>query len=227
MSKGSFERSIERMMVAWSDFFWESFAALRVNGISGDYVEFGSASGTSMWLADQHIKEHGVPRHLWAFDSFEGLPPASDPLDEHPAFLPSASGSVLDGFHATLAAHGVGADDYTTVVGYYEDTLPALGHDRGPTDIALAYIDCNMYSSTVTVLEFLAPRLKHGMILGFDDWYCWTENNPSGERVATEEFLAAHPEWRFVRFKDVFWGGLAFVVERADSSPPPPVNLLT
>ena len=38
----------------------------------------------------------------------------------------------------------------------------------------------------------------------------------SGERVALHEFLSAHPEWNFCRFKDIHWCGLGFVVERAD-----------
>ena len=67
---------------------------------------------------------------------------------------------------------------------------------------------------------------KGSVPVAFDDWFCWSASNTSGERIAAEEFLARHPEWRFVRFKEVFWGGMAFVVERTDSSQPPPANLL-
>ena len=69
--------------------------------------------------------------------------------------------------------------------------------------------DANFYSR--------APRLKHGMIVAFDDYYCWSSTNVSGERAALGEFLAAHPEWNFHRFKDVHWGAVAFVVEDASA----------
>ena len=86
-------------------------------------------------------------------------------------------------------------------------------------DIALAYVDCDLYSSTVTVLEFLEPRLKHGMIVAFDDYFCWSPTDVSGERAALHEFLTVHPEWNFHRYKDVHWSGVSFVVERVASLP--------
>jgi hypothetical protein len=76
-----------------------------------------------------------------------------------------------------------------------------------------------MYSSTVTVFDFLATRLKHGMIVGFDDYYCWSQNRVSGERLALHEFLASNPRWNFCRFKDIHWCGTAFVVEDAAQLP--------
>ena len=83
-------------------------------------------------------------------------------------------------------------------------------------ELFLAYVDCNMYSSTVSVLRFLAPRLKHGMILAFDDYFCWSPENVSAERSAFYEFTVAHPEWHFERFHDVHRAGISYVVERAD-----------
>ena len=174
-----FERTMERLLGGWTDFFWNAFTALQVNGISGDYVEFGSLSGTTLWLAYEQMLEGGVPRHLWTFDSFEGYPDTDDPRDEHPSFKGSGGGG-LDAFHAACARNGVPADAYTAVAGYYEDTLPPLGTDAPPDDIALVYLDCNLYSSTVTALEFLAPRLKHGMIIAYDDWFCWSDTQVVG-----------------------------------------------
>ena len=73
-----------------------------------------------------------------------------------------------------------------------------------------------MYSSTVTALEFLAPRMKHGMIVAFDDYFLWSPTQVSGERAALHEFLADHPEWNFYRYKEIHYAALSFVVERAD-----------
>jgi hypothetical protein len=209
------ERAIERVIRSRSEFFDRAFAALSFNGISGDYAEFGCYGGTSMWLAWREIAANPVRRHMWAFDSFCGLPETRDPRDAHPAWIPNTMSMSVEAFQAVLARRGVPRDAYTPVEGYFEESLPRLGPDGPPCDIALAYIDCDLYSSTVSVLEFLEPRLKHGMIVAFDDYYCWTDCNVSGERAALGEFAADRPEWHFQRYLSIDWGGVAFVVEDA------------
>ncbi len=202
-------------------FFWDAAVALSVNAISGDYVEFGSWGANTLHLAHERFRTTGTPRHLWAFDSFQGLPEAADPRDHHPGWRSGGAGQGgVQAFVDTCDGFGIPRDAYTAVEGYYDQTLPALGTDGRPTDIALAYLDCNMYSSTVSALEFLSPRIKHGMIIAFDDYWCWSADDVSGERSAFIEFAAAHPQWHFERFRDVNWGGLSFVVERADRITP-------
>jgi O-methyltransferase len=211
-------RAIERIVRSKSEFFERAFIALSFNGISGDYAEFGCDGGTSLWLAWREIAANSVPRHMWAFDSFAGAPKTDDPRDDHPAWTPTAMATGVEGFHSVLATRAVPRDAYTTVEGYFAESLPRLGSDDSPRDVALAYVDCDLYSSTVSVLEFLEPRLKHGMILAFDDYYCWTESQVSGERAALEEFAADHPEWNFHRYTSIDWAGVAFVVEDASWS---------
>lgn len=208
-------RGVQRQLDGCAEFFFDAFTSLQINGISGDYAEFGSWGGNTMNAAYRQLVGSGGGRHMWAFDSFQGLPPATDTRDHHPGWRPGSEmgqGGV-ERFYEACDDHGIPRDAYTAVEGYYSDVLPAIG-DGEPRDIALAYIDCNMYSSTVTVLEFLAPRLKHGMIVAFDDWFCWSPTDVSGEKVATAEFLQAHPEWNFDRYKDVHRAGVSFVVER-------------
>ena len=220
MDPNPFTESIERIMNGQANFFWDAFAALQVNGISGDYAEFGCHRGGSFSSAYKALSRRAFKRHMWAFDSWQALPD-DHPRDLHPGWeLGGANAGGVDAFHNALLRLGVPRDAYTPVEGYYRDTLPPLGDQGAPTDIALAYIDCDLYSSTVDVLRFLEPRLKHGMIVAFDDYYCWTATDVSGERAALHEFLTAHPEWNFFRYKDINWGGLSFVVERAGSLSP-------
>ena len=225
-----FERSLEKLFDDSLSWFWDAVTALKLNGITGDYVEFGSMGGKSLAMAHQTLSQMDEPRHLWAFDSFEGLPAATTSHDEHPVwnrgrpFLgKGAEGGAADEsaslglaeFHAACAQFGVPRSAYTTVVGFFEHTLSSRGPQEDPSDIALAYIDCNMHSSTVTVLDFLAPRLKHGMIVAFDDYNLWSATDVSGQRRALLDFERAHPQWHFQPFKDVHWCGRSFVVEDA------------
>jgi O-methyltransferase len=211
------KKTLDRMNDGLASFFWDAFTALTVNQISGDYVEFGSWGCNTLQHAFHASQQFGGERHLWAFDSFQGLPASDDPRDHHAVLTPGGIGQGgVDAFHAACANFDVPPDAYTAVEGFYEDTLPRLGAGGEPRDIALVYVDCNLYSSTATVFEFLGPRLKPGMIVGFDDYYLWnTDTGVSGEREALSEFLDAHSEWHFHRFKDIHWGGVAFVVERS------------
>jgi O-methyltransferase len=220
VAENSFAKTIELMNEGLSRFFWDAFTAVTVNKISGDYVEFGSWGCNTLRHAYHACQQFGGGRHFWAFDSFQALPPLDDPRDQHPALAPGGVGQGgVEAFYAMCDGYAVPRDAYTAVEGFFDHTLRSLGSTGDPRDIAIAYIDCNLYSSTVSVFEFLAPRLKPGMVVGFDDYYLYNaETGVSGEREALNEFLEGHPQWHFRRFKDIHWGGVGFVVEHSASA---------
>ncbi len=197
-----------RERLARQEFFYNAFKALRFNGIEGDYAEFGSWGGMTFTLAYGESRRHGHTAKLWAFDSFQGLPSPRGAEDEHPEWRAGKMATNLEEFHAICVANGIPRDSYTVVPGFYEDTLPQRSPAEGPTDIALAYVDCDLYSSSKTVLEFLRPRLKHGMIVAFDDYFCWSPTQPSGERKALLELVAEDDTWDWVPYVQYGWHGL-------------------
>ena len=150
-------KTIEKMRAGLTEFFWDAFIALQVNGHLGRLrrVRFVGRQHDSR-SRTRHRARMGQKRHLWAFDSFEGFPEITVPRQRWSAW----SGHHADGCRGIprdLRANGIPRYAYTAAAGYFEDTLPPLGTDGAPADIALAYIDCNMYVSTVTVFYFLAP----------------------------------------------------------------------
>ena len=97
-------KAIGRMMDGCSNFFLDAFAALQVNGISGDYAEFGCHTGGSFQAAYHAQRELDLRRHMWAFDSWQPLPD-DHPLDSHPGWvLGAGSAGGVDNFHAACAA---------------------------------------------------------------------------------------------------------------------------
>ena len=194
-------------------FFFDAFKALRFNGITGDYVEFGSGWGRTLAIAYGESKRHGHGAKLWTFDSFEGLPAPRGPKDEHPLWREGRFATSLEDFQAACEANGIPGDAYTVVPGFFEQTLGSRSATDPPQDIALAYIDCDLYSSTKTVLSFLGPRIKHGMIVAFDDYFNWSPTQIAGERRALMEFLRENPRWTCLRFQRIGWHGMSFVVE--------------
>jgi O-methyltransferase len=199
------------------EFFYNAFKALRFNGIDGDYAEFGSWGGITFGLAYGEARRHGHRAHFWAFDSFQGFP-APGAADEHPEWREGKMAISLEQFHEVCARNGIPRDAYTVVPGFYEDTLASMGPEDEPRDIALAYVDCDLYSSTRTVLGFLRPRLKHGMIVAFDDYFCWSATQPAGERKAYLELAAEDDRWEWVPYVQYGWHGQSFVIEARAAS---------
>lgn len=74
------------------------------------------------------------------------------------------------------------------VKGWFENTLPPWAEAHKGETIAFLHVDCDIYSSTVTILRTLQPLLRPGSLIVFDDMYGyvgWDEH----EAKALYEFL--------------------------------------
>ena len=197
------------------EFMRKIFHFLSFNGITGDYLEFGCCSGNTFRLAYQESRKLNFNCKLWAFDSFNGLPSPSSHKDEHPRWKEGSMSISVDEFITICRNNRIPDSAYNIIPGFYKDTIGKLESlsPGFPTDIALAYIDCDMYSSTKIVLEFLAKRLKHGMIIVFDDYYCLSSTAMSGERRAYLEFINKEHRFDFLPYLQFGWHGMSFIVE--------------
>jgi len=206
-------KSSRRKRQGRHDFFNIAFKALSFNGIDGDYTEFGSHGALTFSQAFHESRRHGHTAQLWAFDSFQGLPPAAVAKDEHPKWVASEMATPLNEFHQLCQLRGIDKKQYHVVPGFFNESLPPLADTGEPRNICLAYIDCDLYSSTMDVLTFLLPRLKHGMIIAFDDYYCWSDSQLSDERLAMLEVFAANDQWHLLPYTNIGWHGASFIVE--------------
>ena len=197
------------------ELFYNAFKALESNGITGDYAEFGCYGGMTFALAYHEAKRHGHKAKLWAFDSFQGLPAPKLPQDDHPMWIEGSMEMSLERFHRLCREGGIPRGAYEVVPGYFEDSLPRMAVGDAPTNICLAFIDCDLYSSTMSVLTYLEPRLKHGMLLAFDDYFTWSDTQTSGQRRACLESFPAEGDWQLVPYMRFGWHGKSFVVEHA------------
>lgn len=196
-------------------FLRRAINCIAFNEIPGDYLEFGVHGAVTFSAAHHFIQATGVPRRLWAFDSFEGLP-ASD-VDAHPHWQPGILATAQPEFERLCAARGIAAADLSCVPGFYEDTIGPEADYGGPLpdDFAMAYIDCDMLSSTRDVLHFLQSRLKHGQIIAFDDYYVYDSKGISGNRHAFLELVAREKRFAFLPYLPFSWNGMSFIVEDA------------
>jgi predicted O-methyltransferase YrrM len=117
---------------------------------AGLYLEFGVGRGKSMrWIAS------AVDSTVHGFDSFEGI---QENWNGNPvgAFAQKQMPKVPDNveFH----------------VGYFDATLPGFLESHFDP-IAFLHVDCDLYSSTVTIFDLLGDRLQPGSVILFDEYY--------------------------------------------------------
>ena len=126
--------AVQRQIAGCEQFFYDAWVSQQVNGISGDYAEFGSWGANTFRASYSGMVRAGLDRHLWAFDSWQALPATDDPRDRHPGWGSGRSSGQggEDGFHEACARHDIPRDTYTPVSGFYEDSLPPLGREGGP-----------------------------------------------------------------------------------------------
>jgi len=201
-------------------------------GVPGHVAEFGTMSGATATTLASAMNDadtryglseqmHGIDRRsLFLFDSFEGLPKTTNAIDAASPHVKTdvwgpgvATGLTADELHEACASI-LQPDRVHVVPGWFDQTLPSF-----PTDLrfAVVSIDCDLYESTVSVLEYLLGKRTYsdGCAVFFDDWYCNRGSPEFGEQQAWAEFTAKY----HIKFTD--WGpysamGRKFILHRPD-----------
>ena len=80
--------------------------------------------------------------------------------------------------------------------------------------IGLAFIDCDTYSSSKTVLDFLKPLITEPVILCFDDWKLYDlDIKGEGEYRSFNEFLENNPQFEAEEIKSYNRKSKSFLVK--------------
>jgi O-methyltransferase len=194
-----------------------TFAYTRSEEIEGDYAEFGVWTGRTFveaWRVANAFP--GPDRRFFAFDSFEGLPEVEG-ADDTGRWTAGEFSADRRSFEARLRRAGLPKEQVHIVEGFFDATLAQP--ERIPLEkVAIAWVDCDLYSSTVPVLDYLTPRLSHGAILIFDDWFCFKGDPQKGEARACGEWLERNPHISLVPWRQYNWASQAFIVRRTDAA---------
>lgn len=137
----------------------------------GVIAEFGVRNGHSINILAQLFPN----RTLYGFDSFEGIP---DAWGDEPA-----------GTYTTGGAFPQVANNVTLIHGWFNKTLPIFikNHDE---KIALINIDCDIYSSTKDIFQYLGPKITEGTVVVFDE-YIINKTWRDDEFKAFQEWVSA------------------------------------
>jgi hypothetical protein len=138
----------------------------------GLVLEFGVATGRTLnqfarWLPHKTV---------YGFDGFDGLPE-------------DWTSRMRKGFFARDHLPRV-RSNCKLIVGWFNETLAGFV-ERHPEPVALLHVDCDLYSSTVTVLDCLQHQIHPGTVIVFDEYI----NYPGWQQDefrAWQEFVARH-----------------------------------
>lgn len=147
------------------------------------YLEFGVFSGRSINMIAHAA---GPEARIVGFDSFEGLPER-----------------WRDGYEAgTFQVDGLPKvrRNVELVKGWFDQTLPEFVKTLR-IKVGFIHIDCDLYSSTRTILENLAPHLADDVMIVFDEYF----NYPGWRQ---HEFKAFQ---EFIRDSDYSYRYVAYV----------------
>lgn len=119
----------------------------------GTVLEFGVATGRTL-----NQFAHWLPhKTVYGFDGFEGLPE-------------DWTSRMRRGFFARDSLPRV-RSNCELVVGWFDQTLPRFcAHNLGGRPISLLHVDCDLYSSTVTILNNLRHNIVPGTVIVFDEY---------------------------------------------------------
>jgi len=151
------------------DVLSQALAQVKIDGL---YLEFGVFQGETI----NHISKTVPSKNVYGFDSFEGLPEFwRDGYDKgvfEVAGLPKVNKNVQ------------------LIKGWFDSTLPDF-IQKNANQVAFLHVDCDLYSSTKTILDVLSQYIKPGTVIVFDEYF----NYPGwkdGEFKAFQEFVKQH-----------------------------------
>jgi hypothetical protein len=168
---------------------FKSRAALLTNMLNaatteGLHLEFGVYKGASI----NRLAALRSSIKFYGFDSFFGLPETWTMGAQKGAF-------TLQG-KLPPVRHNV-----ELIAGYFETTLPPFVARHKGKSIAFVHIDCDLYSSTKTVLFSLRDLMNDGTIIVFDEFFNFPNWQNTGEYKAFIEFIeASEMQYDFVGY---------------------------
>lgn len=195
--------------------------------IEGDYLEFGCFRGESFidayknifnaevfWQSndrkkkafsknvqnlDFYIKKYN--RKFFGFDSFKGLPkPEGIDLNHH-LFKEGRYDCSKEEFVKIIKRAKLDLSKIKLVEGFYEDSLTQeIKQKLDLNKAAIVMIDCDLYKSTIKVLNFITDLLQEGTIIIFDDWFNYKSNPNKGEQKACYEWLNNNSNIKLIEY---------------------------
>ena len=148
------------------------------------FLEFGVFKGASLLMYHSAYKDNKIKPYFFGFDAFKGLPE-----EKEDKYSPWHTGQFnLDG---VINPELLDKEGVEIIPGWFRDTLNDETVKKfGKKKAGFVHVDCDIYSSTVEVLEFLVTNdlLADGALIVYDDWGAWKNAHlPEGSEYLIAE----------------------------------------
>lgn len=206
--------------------------------VEGDYLEFGVFQGSSFSMSYRWLERNfrsriklnvggegrregeSQRRAIWdnmrffAFDSFEGLPKLSEEDSKSHDFFAGQYACDKDTFLKNISRSGIPLHKTFAVKGFFSDTCNAETIKKYRLEkAAIVWLDADLYSSTITVLNFITPLVQDGTVLVFDDWFSFRGSPFKGVQKAFNEWAeSVSDDFVLVEYQRDSWKRNSFIV---------------
>jgi predicted O-methyltransferase YrrM len=166
---------------------------------AGSILEFGVFDGSSI----NFIAERVPDAIVHGFDAFRGLP------EDWMSYV--TKGEVAQGEFDLQGRPPPVRSNVQLHVGWFDEVLPTFVAKHADT-VSFLHIDCDLYSSTKTVLSALGERIRPGCVIVFDEYVGypgWQEH----EYKALREFLSEYGvDYRYLYYNENEWQVAVLIV---------------
>jgi len=135
-------------------------------GIPGDFVECGTYKGGSAALLSQFL---GSNRHLWLYDSFQGMPPTSSQDGPDAPIWVGDCAAMISDVEDVLGKVDAPQQRCHIQAGWFQETF----RWELPQQVVLLHCDADWYESVLLVLETFYDRIPPGGYIVLDDFGYW------------------------------------------------------
>lgn len=187
------------------------------SNLKGDYLEFGVFQGRHFTSAFHFAQKNRLDfMKFYAFDSFQGLPEVTGHDTNAPRqFAKGEFSCDVETFKKSIARSRIDLTKVTIVPGWFNESLNAETRRKLNIEkVAVVWIDCDFYESTVPVLDFITDYVQDGTVIIFDDWFCFNGNPEYGEQRAFREWLERNPSITATEFYKYGWAANSFILHR-------------
>jgi O-methyltransferase len=152
--------------------------SISVNEIEGDVIEVGLYRGGSFAM----LCEINPSKHVYGFDTFEGLPQHSPEDNKHvKGEFSNTSKEIVE----SLVSH---LNNHTVQKGRFPQDINI---DLSDKKFSLVHIDVDLYQEHINILNFMYDKVSNGGRIVFDDY---NHANCLGAKKAVDLFFKDKPE---------------------------------
>jgi predicted O-methyltransferase YrrM len=189
-----------------------------IEEIDGDYLEFGTFTGSSISHAIRCAKKAkgNFPAsdniRFYGYDSFEGFGELSED-DKHAFYTDQNFNTDYDRVLKRVKKVAGNCFDVKLIKGFFNESLIAGTGKHGISKARIVFIDCDTKSSADDALKYCTPVLQAGTYIIVDDFFSYKGSSEKGVAAALNEFT----EKNNLRLRQVFtygMGGCVFVIDK-------------